>query len=155
MPLFYITTFVCNVNIARSSNLRSYHHPRDQCRALAQKGFVIPSPLPLGKSPVGSLATSTPEFASHDLILFTRHFRIFLLWFFATFLLYGSGPKSTLIPHRSFDRYPDHRPKTGTLRPGILLRHTATRSRNSARAARRLRIVVCDMDNQGISVEGM
>jgi hypothetical protein len=123
MPLFYITAFVRHVNIATSSNSRLYHHFRDQCRALSQKGFGIPSPLPLGKSPVGSLATSTPEFTSYDLTLFTQQFSTFLLYLFVIFLLYGPGPFSIFIPHHSLNPYLDHRPFTRTYQPGSSLHH--------------------------------
>jgi hypothetical protein len=74
---------------------------------------------------VGSLATSTPEFTSYDLTLFTRHFSTFLLYLFVVFLLYSPGPFSIFFPHHSLEPYPDHRPFTRTYWPGSSFRHNA------------------------------
>jgi hypothetical protein len=52
---------------------------------------------------------------SHDI------FPTIVLWFSATFVLYGSGPTLTFHSNHPLDHYSDHWPKTRTYMPGILL----------------------------------
>ncbi|KAJ6563127.1 hypothetical protein DFH09DRAFT_1364240 [Mycena vulgaris] len=54
--------------------LPSYHHPRGQCRASAQRQHRAPRPLLLGTPPVGFLATNNPISSRSTLALIPRHF---------------------------------------------------------------------------------
>ncbi|KAJ7787821.1 hypothetical protein B0H14DRAFT_2628965 [Mycena olivaceomarginata] len=66
MPLFYITAFVCIVNRPTHHLLTTNHHHRDQCKAKRLEVALSSSTSPLGKSPVGSLATKNPRTTPYD-----------------------------------------------------------------------------------------
>jgi hypothetical protein len=116
---------VCNVNRTSHHILSTNHQQCDQCKAKRPEAALSSSTSPLGKSPVGSLATSTPEFSSYSLTFHSCHFWPSLLCFYRTFALYGSGQYSKFASQYSFDLYPDHRPITRTYASGNSLRHSA------------------------------
>jgi hypothetical protein len=108
--------------------LTTNHDISGQCKASAQRQHRAPRPLLFGTSPVGSLATRTPRISHNSFTFFTRLFRSLLLCFCTVLPLYGSGINSIFVPHCSFYRYTDNRPKyepTGrdfpSSTPGVLL----------------------------------
>ncbi|KAJ7265041.1 hypothetical protein C8J57DRAFT_1511605 [Mycena rebaudengoi] len=97
--------------------LLSYHHPRGQCRANAQRQHRAPRPLLFGTPPVGFLATNSPVSTRSTITFILQAIDTLLSAAFRTLHLgivfYHFFLKTTLP-------LPDHRPIPGTYKPAYL-----------------------------------